>query len=155
MKRSIEPDERQSRLQQAEDPRHAVGPACLVLELGEDKVRLGLLGSGEEDDANDHHAKKRPVYCSCLVRGLGAWQSLINLHAASFHLPRILLPQILPPVVNVKIARKIRYVFQASASYASPDAITTAADINCEAKKPSVVTRVSHPAMFVHPTQKL
>lgn len=53
--------------------------------------------------------------------------------AASFQRPRILLPNMFAPVVNVTIARNIRYVRHAWISYVPPDAMTAAAWMNCAA----------------------
>lgn len=45
----IVPDQRKSRLQQAEHPSHAVRPAGLVCELGEDEFGACLGCCGEDD----------------------------------------------------------------------------------------------------------
>lgn len=57
----VKGDEGQGRLEEAEDPGYAVGPTRCVLEVGEDKVGVGLVRHGEEDDADDDDASDGPV----------------------------------------------------------------------------------------------
>ena len=77
------------------------------------------------------------------------------LRANSFHLFKIRYPKMLSIIVKVDTAKKIRYVFQGVTSYAPLEPTTAAAEMNCEAKKASVVIRVSQPAMLIQPTAKL